>query len=502
VIQKITKEDNYYIYDISSNNILKVEKIIFDIIEEFKFSNEENKIPSFNTIESKYGSSYPKETIKKAYEEILNFRKFKNIFLFKKPKKMVDISNLNQIKEILDNNLEQLTLNVSEDCNLRCEYCIYSGKYIYERTHSNKKMSLGIASRAIEFFFKHNTNSERIAVTFYGGEPLLNFNLIRKCVKLSKKLALECGKDSDLTFSITTNGTLLDRKKINFLIEHNIGLLISLDGPKNIHDKYRKFINGKGSYDLIIENLKRIRELNQEYYKKKVGFSVVTLPEYLNSVIEFFGSHPLVTETENLIINLVSPDDTTFFENYDFKNNLKKYVKTMKKLMGMYEEFLVKENYHSPNFKPLKAIFDKNLLLIHRRELSQIGNKIYLNGICIPGQRRLFVSSGGDFYICEKMGESIKIGDVYKGFDYKAILNIIEKYRQISEKECLNCWLMRLCNLCFTSARKGKILDDSRKKENCEGMKSLFSQLIPLYCEMVEKNPQVLSYFDKYDHNL
>ena len=507
MIYKFNHGENYYIYDVSSNNILKVEKIIYDIIEEFQSldlnssinSGRNSTIPSLNRIINKFQTKYSIEMIKKAYNEILFYRKNHGIFTFKKPSAMAFPYSMTEIMKILNSKLEQLILNVTENCNMRCEYCVYSGKYKYERTHSKKKMSFSTASRAIEFFFKHNANSERIAVTFYGGEPLLNFSLIRKCVELSKKLAFKQGKDSRLTFSITTNGTLLDKNKINFLIKNNVGLLISLDGPKDIHDKYRKFINGKGSYTLIIESLKRIRELNPEYYKEKVGFSVVTLPEHLDSVVKFFGSYNLVTETDNLIINMVSTDDTSFFENYDFKTQLRKYRETIRKLRNMYKKYLVEGNYDSLSFKPLRSLFDKKMILIHKRLLSMVGEEIYPNGICLPGSRRLFVSTDGKFYICEKMGESIRIGDIYNGFDYKTIYETIQKYQEISEKNCLNCWLMRICNLCYVSARKGNVLERKKKDKYCEGMKTEFSKLMALYCEIIEKNPKILSYFDKYD---
>ena len=151
--------------------------------------------------------------------------------------------------------LKSLILTVTEDCNLRCKYCAYSGNYVYRREHSKKYMSFEVAKKAIDYYFSQVNQGikynpfKKVLVTFYGGEPLLNFNLIKKCVSY-----INTNYDNiDLDYSITTNGTLLSEKIIQWLLEHDFYLHISLDGPEEEHDRCRVYENGKGTFNDVMK---------------------------------------------------------------------------------------------------------------------------------------------------------------------------------------------------------------------------------------------------------
>jgi len=164
---------------------------------------------------------------------------------------------INMMEQIKWNmrNLTNFTFEVTQKCNLRCKYCIYGGFYPNQRSHSNKEINFETARNAIDYIFdlvKKNYRQE-IIIGFYGGEPLLNFKTVKKIVKY----ATEIFTNRAVRFTMTTNGTLLSNEIINYIIRNNFRILVSLDGPKKIHDSKRIFKNGKGSYEIIINNLKK-----------------------------------------------------------------------------------------------------------------------------------------------------------------------------------------------------------------------------------------------------
>ena len=147
-------------------------------------------------------------------------------------------------------------------------------------------MSWDIAKKAVDFYFAHSKESERegYSIGFYGGEPLLNFSVIKKVIEYVKDKYPQKAKDT--IFTISTNLTLLTYEHIKFFIKHNVHLAVSLDGPEKIHNRYRVFKSGKGSYKKVMENLEKFRNYNKEYYNNHIVFNVVLSPP-----IEFMKVH-------------------------------------------------------------------------------------------------------------------------------------------------------------------------------------------------------------------
>ena len=162
--------------------------------------------------------------------------------------------------------VSSIILQLTQECNFRCTYCIYSeDSSPYQRTHSSLEMTEEQAERAVDFLFENSRDVRLVNIGFYGGEPLLRFDLIRHIVDYVN----ENYYGKKVTYAITTNGSLLTDEVINFFIEHNIRPMISFDGPKEIHDKYRHFAhNGKGTYDAVISRLDYIKNYYPEFFKK------------------------------------------------------------------------------------------------------------------------------------------------------------------------------------------------------------------------------------------
>lgn len=200
----------------------------------------------------------------------------------------------------LERRIEQATLQVTQRCNLRCSYCAYSGNY-ENRSHSPKSMTFETARRAIDMVLSHSEDAQNPTIGFYGGEPLLEFPLIKECVDYIRQQA----PDRNISYTMTTNGTLLTPDIYGYLLENGFNVLISLDGPKVIHDQSRKFPNGNGSYDIIMENIRNILNQYPQSYNK-LRFNAVMSPEIDDSCLSSMFKSDDILSYYNLSMSFIS----------------------------------------------------------------------------------------------------------------------------------------------------------------------------------------------------
>lgn len=244
----IETENGNYIYDAVSSEIIPVPEKIAEKIKEENFP-----------------------------EDYFEFIKQNNCRDFTKPASF-NLKNSfysdETLKWLSENKLNSITLCVTENCNLRCEYCIYMDKY-KDSTYELKNMSQEVAFKAIDMMMKNSKSSDNVNIGFYGGEPLLRFDLIKKCVDYCKKNY----PFKIPTFNTTTNGLLLNNDEItDFLIENNFSMLVSLDGPKDSHNEHRLCVSGEASFDKVFKNLNKFYMKNPKFFKNNVGFSSVRTP--------------------------------------------------------------------------------------------------------------------------------------------------------------------------------------------------------------------------------
>lgn len=348
----------------------------------------------------------------------------------------------------LERKIEKITLQVTQSCNLRCKYCIYSEDInMHQRSHSTKKMSWDVAKKSIEFLRDHSIDSERVNIGFYGGEPLLCFPLIKKAIIYAKEIF--AGKI--LTFAITTNGTLLNSEIIEFFAQEDVHLTISLDGPKSIHDKNRVFADGRGSFDTVIRNLERIRQRFPEY-ARKTAFSMVMDPandyDCINEVVTTFND----MNDCLFLASMVELDGNTpsiRSEAYSWKWSYQDFLALLS-IFGRYPTSKV-----SALNRRLIGISAGNI-----REYQQISPLQAIDapsGPCIPGQLRLFISAEGKFYPCERVSENSVatcIGSLDSGFNVRRAEEMLNIGR-ISSEKCKQCWCFRYCTACAKCADNG-----------------------------------------------
>lgn len=262
----------YYLYDVNMDKILKVSQKVYRFLDSsgIEFSKDPEVLQYL-------------ETIKR-----IGFLKSRHVEETEHP-------DTNYVGYYLNSGLENLVLQVTQNCNLRCEYCVYSeGSGYNNRHHNNKRMTWETAKKAIDYFLEHSKDSEVIYVGFYGGEPLLEIPLIKKCMDY----ILENAEFRQVNFNITTNATLLNEEIIQFLVDYHVYLLFSFDGPKQVQDAGRKFAGtGEGTYDKVMENIKIFQEKHKEYFDQYVDFnSVLCEGSSFQEIYDFYRTEPAFDE--------------------------------------------------------------------------------------------------------------------------------------------------------------------------------------------------------------
>ncbi len=432
----------FYFYETNRNEVVAVNKELYDYISAVLSGNVE--IISSTAAEIK--------------EEYINLEECGYLQPFKIYK--IEHPLTNQIEDLIMRRMDKITLQVTQNCNLRCSYCIYSeNSNLGQRSHSSSVMSFETAQRALDFYREHSIDSDLISIGFYGGEPLLAYPLIVKIVSYAETIF----EGKPINYSITTNATLLTDSMIDYLIEKEFNVLISIDGPEKIQNANRKFPDGRGSYDIVINNIRKFySKISQK--SKKISISMVVDPaQDYSEIIKLFDE----PELKNADLN------------YTFIEEDAQYLKPT-------EEYIVKYTYDM--FLTLVSHFRENELVVKsklvktdldamidgnkRFKMNLLGNINAPSGPCLPGKLRMLVNCFGEFYPCERVNENscMRIGSLDTGFDFEKINNILN-VGKIAEEDCKKCWAFSLCSICAKRTDDGGKMTDKRKKIACKDSK-------------------------------
>jgi uncharacterized protein len=487
LIKKFSTQRKKYVYDTNTNEILEVDDLVYKLVDSSTNGASDELV-------KKLGIQYTQEAVNRALEEI-NEMKSRGYFSSFRPSGMQLWVSKEELRACYHSQILQLILNVTESCNMRCRYCVFSGHYPYKRTHTTKQMTWDTAKAALDFFFAHNGDIERPAVSFYGGEPLLNFKLIQQCVDYANAQ----GGGRRVKYSMTTNGTLINKEIIRFLIENDVSLLVSLNGPQEINDRFRVFMSGRGTYHQVVRNLVKLKAVNRNYFNRKVSLSIVLTPPYdLRLLSDFFDSGPefIPDSRTPFLTSTIERVDTDLFNDPLFGYDPQLYESTLSEVEQAYVRELIKGNPEKMRFA--MALFERSLLMLKRRKMSErLSETIGPNGMCVPGLRKLFVNVDGDFRICEKVSDLPSIGNVWDGFDFDRIFSMLDEYITMSS-ECCNCWAIRLCQMCFYGARRGGQLNPEAKRVSCEQERARILRALTRFCSILEENEYALDYMRNF----
>ena len=289
----------------------------------------------------------------------------------------------NYTKVFLERKLNKITLQLTKDCNLKCHYCAYSNEHNErQRSHSPEYMTLETAKKAIDFFCEHAVDSPDVNIGFYGGEVLLAFPLLQQVVEYSEKLFV--GKP--LTFNVTSNTTLFTDDIIKYFQDHNIKLMVSLDGPKDINDANRVFHDGSGTYDVVMENIQRIKTVAPEYAK---GISVNMVIDPINDFdcineICLDGAELDKINVDGRIIDTDFGDkELEFSDGYTWKSEYQRFLA----ILAYINRFPKNEVSPLSEKNILTFINDINKI----KSAAPLFNTDAPSGTCFVGKMRLFI---------------------------------------------------------------------------------------------------------------
>ena len=317
--------------------------------------------------------------------------------------------------------VKSLCLHIAHDCNLRCEYCFAAtGTF----GHDRQMMSSVVACRAVDFLIEqggHRTNAE---IDFFGGEPLMNFDTVVAAVRYIRQREQETGKKFNLT--LTTNATLISDEVLDFLTREQIQLILSLDGRREVHDRMRPFPNGHGSYDSVMNNIRRVvsHRKGENYYVRgtytsyNLDFAADVL-SLVDAGLNRLSLEPVVAK--GAPYELREEHLPLLFQQYDIL--AAEYLQRRAKDCGFEFFHFNVDLQHGP-------------CLVKR-----------LSG-CGAGHEYFAVTPTGDLYPCHQfVGQpEFRVGTVFDGIDRPELSRRFRQAHVLTKPECRKCWARFHCS--------------------------------------------------------
>ncbi|MBE7037686.1 MAG: thioether cross-link-forming SCIFF peptide maturase [Ruminococcaceae bacterium] len=404
------------VLDISSGSVHVVDNVAYDIIDIFE-DNDKNTI--IEKISEKYADN--KDITKNDIEECyLQIEELKNNGQLFAPDTFEDKAG--HLKQKTSGVIKALCLHVAHTCNLNCSYCFASqGKYHGERD----VMSFEVGKRALDFLVENSGTRKNLEVDFFGGEPLMNFDVVKKLVEYARSIEKE--KNKNFRFTLTTNGVLVDDDVIEFANKEMSNVVLSLDGRKEVHDRYRVDYNGNGSWDKIVPKFQKFVTLRggKNYYMR--GTFTHANPDFLEDIKKMLelGFYELSMEPV-----VCAPGDKEELTEEDLPIVLDQYEK-LANLMIEYDK------------KGTPFTFYHYMIDL------EDGPCIYkrISG-CGSGTEYMAVTPWGDLYPCHQFvgEEKFKLGDIYNGVTNTKIQQSFSDCNVYARPDCKDCWAKLYCS--------------------------------------------------------
>lgn len=472
--------EKYYFLDTGTGKIAELNLNVYKVL---KCMLENNGFSSIKLLEM------DNDTIVNALEEIVAAVKKEHILSAPEMISMTGEPVVN-LEKTYNGCISNLTLEVTEKCNLRCKYCIYQQDNASFRDFGTKNMTFETAKKAIDFFERHSREREEVYIGFYGGEPLLNYDVIKASVDYADEII----KDRKIIYSMTTNATVLNREIARFLIKKDFDILVSLDGPEDIHNENRVFDGGVGSFNATIRGIRLLLDTYHEMKKTpSIGFSMVTSgPEYeqkYEKIQKFFNDTEWIPKNYVLMPSTVShePQESDYILPQS-KEERELHKEMTIPLLKWSDKQDQKESLFSTPY------MNKNLAIIHKRLLLDYPVKDYgMNGCCVPGGRRIYISVEGNIYPCEKIGDVPTLGNIDSGLDIEKIKKIyVNDFIDEAVKYCKNCWAVNLCTLCYVNCYDKDGVHYSYRHSACVSERKFLEDTLSVYHSLLEKNPEII----------
>ena len=401
------------VLDICSGAVHIVDDIAYDIISLYENKEKDEVIAE---ISKKYGD-VPRDEITECYDQVTELKNSGELFTEDNFEPMAG-----ELKAKTSGVIKALCLHIAHTCNLNCSYCFASqGKYHGERA----LMSFEVGKRALDFLIENSGTRRNLEVDFFGGEPLMNFDVVKKLVEYARSIEKEKGKN--FRFTLTTNGVLVDDDVIDFANKEMSNVVLSLDGRKEVHDRYRVDYQGRGSYDTIVPKFQKFVKARggKNYYMR--GTFTHANPDFLEDIKTMLNLG--FTELSMEPVVAAEGDEAALTEE-DKPVVMKQYEKLA--------ELMLKRDKEGKPFTFYHYMIDlAGGPCIYKR----------ISG-CGSGTEYMAVTPWGDLYPCHQFvgDEKFKLGDIWHGVENKEIQNEFASCNVYARSECRDCWARLYCS--------------------------------------------------------
>ena len=372
--------------------------------------------------------------------------------------------------------LQTLVLNVTSKCNLSCGYCYeYGEDRIVESSAKPRFMDEATAKQSVDFMFAESGDSPTVNLTFFGGETLLNFKMLRSALAYARERGAVLGKQ--VNASLTTNATLLRDEIIDWMVENDVGVTVSIDGAREQQDKFRVFSNGLGSYDII---LPRIRELLRRHTRRPVGARVTLTGQNLDVVSIY---RHLYEEIGFWEVGF-APVTTSWQREYAIEDE------GFQRLLGGFQTLAA--DYLEAALAGRRHGFSNV-----RDTLEEIHKGMSKSHPCGAGFGLLGVATDGDVALCHRFAGSDehKLGSVFSGVDHSRQGAFLESHHVDNKTDCSRCWARPLCaGGCYHEAHTRYGSTTQPNLHYCEWIRAWTNTCLEVYGTLAEKRPDFLTH--------
>ena len=404
------------VLDTCSNSIHVVDEVAYDVITLFQERSEEEII---SALLEKYRGR-PDVTREELEECLCDVKELHGAGKLFTPDTFEPLAGT--FKERSGDVVKALCLHVAHTCNLNCAYCFAS----QGRFHGDRAlMSFEVGKQALDYLIAHSGTRRNLEVDFFGGEPLMNFDVVKRLVAYARSVEKEKGKN--FRFTLTTNGMLIDDEVIDFANREMSNVVLSLDGRTTVHDRFRVDYAGRGSYETIVPKFQKLVEArgNRGYYMR--GTFTHFNPDFTNDVFHMADLGFTELSMEPVVC---APDDPSALTKEDIE--------------------IVKQEYEKLAVDMLRRKKEGHPITFYHYMLDLEGGPCIYKRIsgCGSGTEYMAVTPWGDLYPCHQFvgDEKYKLGNVWDGVINTALREEFRACNAYARPDCADCWAKLYCS--------------------------------------------------------
>lgn len=409
LIHKFKQNNHNFLLDVNSGSVHIIDDITYDVLDYYKNFNLEEIIDKLD--------KYSKEEVESAYKEIKELEEEGLLYssdIFPSTKTFVFRKPI----------VKAMCLHMAHDCNLSCKYC-FAGQG--EFNGPKGLMSLEVGKKSIDYLIKNSGNRRNLEIDFFGGEPLMNFDVVKQLVEYGNQEAKKHNKN--FRFTITTNGVLLNDEITEFINNNMHNVVLSLDGRKNVNDSMRPTVNGKGSYDIIVPKFQKLVEGRKDKYyyirgtftRDNIDFGE-DVKHYEELGFELTSMEPVVDHEQNIYALRTEDIEKV---NREYERFALEYIEMRKK---------------NPRFKFFHYMIDLS------------GGPCAIKRIsgCGAGLEYLAITPNGDIYPCHQFvgKDEFKMGNILEeNIEFPQNITDMFHLTDVTTKDdCKECWAKFYCS--------------------------------------------------------